>query len=352
MTPHGAVMSDAISILSSSFAQACTQHPEQVRMQSFTVGGASVHTHVVGTELASIFERSLADGAASQGGLTLELWDEASTGIPLPALPEPIDLIRRGGPAGEWLEMSPDGHFLRFWGPDFEIRMNRSTQHAVGWVRSEASLSSWHRARPLQTLFIPWIADRNAAVVHAAMVAKNRAGVLLAGPSHSGKSTLIAACGSKGFDVMGDDTIALETSNGSVLGHCLHAAVKLRRAGLHRHPDLEGKVQDSQAPWQDEKVGFLKELFPGHVVATAELVAIGFPALGDSPSTTFAPLSSGHALRRLTGCMLSVEPGRVVPVFDTISEVINRVPAFEIAVGTETSRIPDGLDALLDQLAP
>jgi hypothetical protein len=343
-------MSDSIQLLAASFAQACTRSPEAVGVHDFTVGGAPVHAQIVGNDLARVFNRSLARGASGDGGLTMHLWDEGSTGVALPALPDPIEDMARGGPAGEWIGFTSDGSYLRFSGPDFEIHMDRSAQYAVGWIRSEALLSSWHRARPLQTLFVPWIADRGAAVVHAAMVARGGVGILFPGPAHSGKSTLTAVCGGDGFEVMGDDAIALEIEEGRVLGHCLHAAVKLRRAGLPRHPDLAGKMQDCAPPWHDEAVGFLGELFPGQVVPTAEVIAVGFPSLGHSPSTTFAEMNSGQAMRKLTGCLLSAEPGRVTQAFTTLGEILDRIPAYAVAVGTATSEVPTGISALFRKL--
>ena len=84
------------------------------------------------------------------------------------------------------------------------VAASATTEQAVGWVRSHQRLMPWHRTRPLQTLFIPWLGDRRRIVVHAAMVALRGRGIVLAGPPRSGKSTTIAACAAAGMQVLGD----------------------------------------------------------------------------------------------------------------------------------------------------
>ena len=279
--------------------------------------------------------RSWAPGAAGQGGLLLELWDEAATGVGGAPFARGEESIEREGPAGERLAFAPGGH-VRFSGPDFDIRLDREAQHAIGWIRDVELLSSWHRARPLQTLLMTWLGDLDRTVIHAAMVARDGAGVLLCGPAHSGKSTTTAICAAAGLDVLGDETVALETRGEEIHGHTVHAAVKLRREGLERHPALAGRTETCGPPWQDEAVAFLGEAFPGQVVTSARVAALGFPFLADVPETTFGSFRRSAGLRILTGSMLSVEPGNVASSFDQAGDAIARVPAYRIGIGTET----------------
>ncbi len=343
-------MSDSIRVLSETFARACEARPDQVSERVFSVGGGPVYARIAGSDVTRILERSLAPGVADGPGLRLELWDEEATGVALEATLGIDHDLDRGGAGGEQLGFSADGRYVRFAAPTFEIRMDRAQRHAVGWLRSEKLLSSWHRARPLQTLFFPWIATRGATVVHAAMVARAGSGIILAGPALSGKSTSTAACAVAGFQLLGDEAIVLELDEGRVIGHCVHAAVKLRREGIGRHPALEPWTHTCGPPWQDEAVAFLGEAFPDQVAASAEVVALGFPQLVEEPATTFTPLRPGQALRVLTGCLLSVEPGNVPAAFAALADVVDLVPAYRISIGSDTSQLPAGIDDLLRQL--
>jgi hypothetical protein len=346
----------AIDAMAEHFARALTARPSAVSEQVLMVGGARVRARVVGCELAMILRRALvcagevADWETDRrdrGTLELELWDEGASGVELEPRPSRPSDLERWGPAGERLGITPDGRYVRFSGPDFEIRLDRIRHRAIGWVRSATLLSSWHRARPLQTLFIAWIAGWGETVVHAALVSRRGAGILLPGAGLSGKSTISAACGERGFGLLGDDTVVLELSDHTVRGHCMHAAIKLRRAGLNRHPGLAGLTHDCGPPWEDEAIVFVREAFPEQVVASVPLAALAFPTLSSGAETKFAPISPAEALRVLMGCVLSAEPGNVGEAFETLADAVDRVPAYRLWVGDATDRIPDAIDALI-----
>ena len=299
----------------------------------------------VGATMSRRLQRALVPADTDGPGLRLELWDEQESGRGPESLPEARDALIRYGSHGEFLGLAPDEQLVRFAGPTFDIRLDRAANEAVGWMQSAAHLNWWHQARPLQTLFISWLAGQGRPVVHAAMVARDGVGALLSGPSHSGKSTITAACGAGGLDVCGDETIALEVTDDAIRGHTVHATVKLRRPGLDRHPGLP--VEDVAAELREEVVAFLGEAFPDQVIGTATIGALCFPKLVDVPETTWAPLPAGQALRELMSETLSAEPDLVASTFHVLSELAERVPAYRVWVGTDTARIPDGIDGVI-----
>lgn len=334
----------------SAFAAACARRPEELREATRVVGGRALHARIAGSDLAAVLLRSFAPGEPTVAGpgLRLDLWDERATGIPGTDRPRGPEAIERHGPDGERLAFSDDARHVRFSGPDFDLRLDRDAQHVVGWVRDAALLNSWHRARPLQTLLMTWLADQGMTVVHAAMVARDGRGVIFSGPAHSGKSTITAICAAAGLDVLGDETIALEERDGELVGHTVHAAVKLRAAGLDRHPALAGRLESCGPPWTDEAVAFMCDVTPGQVVASARVAALAFPVLHAEPQTAFAPLRRGVALRVLTGALLSVEPGNVTSSFDVLSAAVARVPVMRMHVGADTAALPGAVSTLLE----
>ena len=337
--------------LAEGFARACDARPDEVFEGVFQSGGAPVYARVAGREAAAILSRSLASGAGDGPGLRLDLWDEEATGVGF----EPADWGNhrwRAWAPGERLRISADGRYVRFSGLDFDVRLDRESEYAVGWLRSERLLSSWHRARPLQMLLLTWIASRGLTAVHAAMVARDGRGVLLAGPTRRGKSTVAAACAAAGFDVFGDEVIALEPSENGVIGHGVYTAVKLRREGLDRHPTLDGMTITYGEPWNDEAVAFLGEVFPGQVPGCAQLAVLAFPMLDDAETTSFAPIGAGRAARELIGCILSAEPGNVAAGFAVVTAAAERVPAYRLRIGTATERVPKRVEALLSAPVP
>ena len=128
----------------------------------------------------------------------------------------------------------------------------------------------------------------------------------------------------------------------------MHGAIKLRRAGLTRHPGLARLAHDCGPPWEDEAVVFVQEAFPGQAVASVPLAALAFPTLSADAETTFAPLPRAEALRVLMGCVLSLEPGKVGEAFAAVADTVDRIPAYRLSVGSATERIPDAVDAMVD----
>jgi hypothetical protein len=184
------------------------------------------------------------------------------------------------------------------------------------------------------------------------MVARAGRGLVLAGASHRGKSTSVAACAIAGFDVLGDDAIALERdAAGGVVGHCVHGAIKLRAAGLERHPELAGRTTPCGPPWEGEHVAFASEVFGGQLVPSAGVAAIALPELVDVPRTDYTPIAAGRALRDLVGSMLSAEPGGLGAGFAALADLVALVPVYRLQLGTSTSGVAGVLDALLDELS-
>jgi hypothetical protein len=77
-------------------------------------------------------------------------------------------------------------------------------------------------------------------LIHGAALARNGAGVGLAGPSGSGKSTLAAGLLNAGFDFLADDMIALSAPDGTIMPWPLPLSIKPGSIDVvaARHPNL------------------------------------------------------------------------------------------------------------------
>jgi serine kinase of HPr protein (carbohydrate metabolism regulator) len=83
------------------------------------------------------------------------------------------------------------------------------------------------------------------SVVHAGLIARRSAGfwrgVLIEGPSGSGKSDLALRALSEGFRLVADDRVILWTSGGRLFGRApdtLHGALEVRGVDVVRQPAL------------------------------------------------------------------------------------------------------------------
>ena len=101
---------------------------------------------------------------------------------------------------------------------------------------------SWFRWYFLDPLALFQLAQRHALAVHAACIAREGRGILLAGESCAGKSTLAWACARAGWTYVADDAawLPMQTAGREVLGRS--DLVRFRPEALEWFPELEGLV--------------------------------------------------------------------------------------------------------------
>lgn len=77
--------------------------------------------------------------------------------------------------------------------------------------------------------------------IHATLVARDGQGLLLRGPSGAGKSDLALRLIDRGFRLVADDRVRLESAGGALVGHApaaLSGLIEVRGLGLFRLPPL------------------------------------------------------------------------------------------------------------------
>jgi hypothetical protein len=339
-----------VTPLAPAFERALAARPDEVRQARVWIGGRVVEVRVAGVELFESLTRALVPATGDDApDLAIDLWDAEATGVAVPDGPPLYG--ERQDLAGGALVRSPDRRWLAHHHPDFDVCVDRVGGRLVGGVRHRRESIGWHPARPLQQVFIPWLAGLELAVVHAAMVVSDGAGALVAGPSGHGKSTTAAASISAGLGVLGDDTVSVEATGEGWIGHCLHATVKTRTDSALADPALVAAAVPLAGRWRGESVLFLNDARPEAVVASARVAAILLPRLSDLPTSEIEPVSAGRALSALTGEALSLEPGQVAAGFERVSALAEGVPAFRLHVGRDPATIPAAIRRLLEGLS-
>jgi len=335
--------------IAEAFAEALAARPDEVRRARAWLGGYWAELSVVGGDLFDSLARTLAPAPASKPAeLRIDLWDAALTGVPVPDGP-PLHGWRQdiaGGP----LVRSADSRWLAHHHPDIDLWVDAADGRLVGGVRTRRETIGWHPARPLQTILISWLGTLGRAVLHAAMVATDGAGALVAGPSGQGKSTTAAAAVAAGLGVLGDDTVALENTGEGWIGHCIHSTVKTRTGAARLAPELANAATPLDGRWTGESVLYLNEVRPESIVASAPVAAILLPKLSERAVTEVEPVRAGAALAVLTGTALSLQPGEVAAGFEQVSALAVDVPAFRLHVGRDPATIPAAIADLLTRL--
>ncbi len=337
---------EALAELITAFEESLGVRPDLLRTADYSVGGRVLRTRVLGVGLATVLARALlpAEGTAPPA-LTLDLWDCWESGQAAPARATGDEVVVRCSSNGERFAVTRDQRYASYSGPGFVLRHDRIEQRAAGWAISHARLSPSNVMRPWQRLIVPWLVRTGSWPMHAALVARDGRGVLLAGQSGTGKSTISGACIEAGFEFLGDDVISVDDDLGDALhGHCLYPVLKLNRAQARAFPSLVSGACNNDDPYGDE----IFFSVPGASRATTRIVALALPCLSPQADSRFTLVRPIEALRALTQSLLWLEDGRIESDFEFLCGVVDSIRAFRFEVGTDPSSIAPALASLLE----
>ena len=221
----------------------------------------------------------------------------------------------------------------------------------VFWTASPERVPRYERAAPLRALLDWWGGDHGCRVVHAGAVGTERGGALLVGKAGSGKSTAVLACLGSGLSYAGDDGVAV--SNGArPLIHSLYCTAKLQPGHLQRVlPHLASVLEDSEEAHQGKRMFFLDRDRSAELTAGFPLRAVLLPRVTGNARCTARPVSSGTALLALAPSTLFQLPGARQQRLHHMAEILRRVPAHVLDLGSDLATVAPTIRAVLDDAA-
>jgi hypothetical protein len=333
---------NARSDLEAAFAAAAERDPRAVREHRLCFAGRPVRLRAVGAALAEQARRPFVHlaGGEDEPVLSLDLWDGRATGVGCPVAPAEESRAH---------VLDGDGRWVRHLDLRSVTDYDRATGRVVGWRADEHSNPSEGRAKPLPVILPLWYLDQAVYFGHAALVARDSAGVLLAGRGGSGKSTASLACAAAGLEFLGDDQAGLEqTGPESFVGHSLWSVAGTHTEHLRRNPELtcdaERTLQDG-----DKTLLFLAEGSRARLAASVPIKAIVLPRPSGGESSRLVPATAPEALLAIapTSVMgLGVLGGRWG--FDLLDRLVRSVPAFRLEAGSHLPDLVRGVERALD----
>lgn len=350
---HGAIAFDRMRI---AFEKAWATDPCR-RWESFCAfAGRSARLRVVGRglsqKIAAAFQHLLEKDNASGADLKIDLWDEAETSVACPLISQPVE--PRLLDSTSYVEFglisgSLEDRFIGAQRPHTVTWFDRAGQHIVGWVAGHDQLSLYDRGKPLHFPLLLWHSDRGAEVVHAALVAKNGQGVLLAGKGGAGKSTVALACLEAGFDFVGDDYIGLEArEDGGFIGHSLYSATWLMAGHLARFARLIGHASYPERPDEEKTLVLLSRAFPGQLSMRAPIRFLVLPRITGNPSSQMRPAARSEALFALAPSSILLRPNSGAGTLHKLARVAEQVPCWWLDLGRDLHDLRGRVDELID----
>jgi hypothetical protein len=282
---------------------------------------------------------------AAEPFLTIDVWHEAETGVRL----ERGDLPPKLGPYGI-VAASTDGLVVAEHRPHSAALLSRRERRILAWVSRADRLHLDERARPFHKTLAVSLGELHVQLVHAGLVASEDRGGLFVGAGGSGKSTSTICCFLEGLTYLGDDFVGLVSGPGNVfVGYSLYSSALIKPTHMRRYPALLNACRPGRYPDEEKSVVCFGHSVEGYMASKVDLGAIILPRIVPRTETSFRSASARDALLALAPSSLLFLPGGGTRAMDLIGDVVTRVPAFWLELGTDVQRIAPQVRSLLAQ---
>ena len=290
--------------------------------QELWFGGCGVRLRFAGSGLADVLLGALAPwgvGGRGEVGATVDVWEEV--------------VCQAGAVAVPWVmaDIGPGG-FVRGRDVDRVVAVHdtfagavtvvdRGARAVLHRVREWVAVPWWDRAAPLRVALYWALSGPGRHFVHAGAVGDDRGGVLLAGASGSGKTTVALAALADGLGYVGDDYVLLDV--GGVP----------RAIALYRTASIRGTQHD-----EPKRVVDVAGLRPGSLRASLPLRAVVVPRISGG-RTEMRRLGPAATLRAIAPTTVLQFPFDDRGALGSLAGLVRLVPCFGLDVGDDVREL-------------
>ena len=281
------------------------------------------------------------DGNAA--ALEIVVFDAASEGV---AIPDPLNTRRDGSREGGLGAVAAAGR-RAFFQPDAGVLslLDESRGRAYCWLRNAAAVPYYEYAAPLRHILQWWMVSRGGALLHSAAVGSGDSGVLITGPSGSGKSETALACQAAGLGFTSDDYV-LVSAGAPPTVHMAYSTAKVVRTSLGGHGQYREHFRNLQRV--DEKpMLFMHEVAPERLLRSFSLRALVLPVVSRRRSTRIVPATAPELLRSLAPSSILLFPLAGAGAFRCMAALCRAVPCFRAELSEDRRDVADAFGKLL-----
>lgn len=309
----------------------------------FALGGHVARLRFAGAALIPIITPALEHlavmGTDTPAELTIYLWDSASTGIQPPVSPWVLTgAAQRGG-----IIRQGDNDCTIFvpTGSGLLIAYHRPSQAAVVWTRTAHEVPIYEYAAPLRPLWHVWLRQWGQHLAHVGAIGTTQGGVLLAGVGGSGKSSTALLCISAGWHYCGDDfcSITVQTPFQFQV-YSLYNTARINAQFAQKLARVSDLTRNAAIDDQGKAVVFLHRHFPQQIARNFPIRAILAARVTGNSETQLKPITPGAALKALAPSTVFHLPAGRSEDFQAMAELVQRVPCYQLELGTDLSQVP------------
>jgi len=192
--------------------------------------------------------------------------------------------------------------------------------------------------------------------VHCASVSREGRGLLLIGPSKSGKSTTSLLMARAGFDFLSDNDVYLRRTGDSVAALSSNKELFLLDSTAEKFTELDFTLElpVRMRGATAKRVLAMDQVLPGQCVQETKACAVVFPQVADALDTEVEPIESFDCLQQL----MELVPARGLPamikdqvalesLFDVLSTLSMTAKAYRVRLGRDPAGVVSALSSLV-----
>ncbi len=223
---------------------------------------------------------------------------------------------------------------------------DRTRSLGIQTLPTPLGIPPWETGSPLR-LFLHWAyAAAGMRLTHAATLGLRGRGVLIAGPSGSGKSATTIAGLMNGLDSVGDDYVLLE-GGARPMAHSVFRVLKQDRQGLQRAGVAAKDIESADLNWHG-KVEFDAGDIAAHGLADRmEIVAILIPEIGGLQQTEWRAATAHEAALALTPSAVFQLPGDSADGFRFLAAIARQLPCYRVRLSRDPREIAGSIGSFL-----
>ena len=299
--------------------------------------------------LAPAFAHLMGSSDEEPPGLTVHLWDSASTGAPPPPRPTVPDDHAPGA-----LYHVHEPPVRAAYQPGLETLSILDSEAGVAWhwVADAFEQPYWDQACPIRQILFWWLRSRGYLQVHGAAVGTPTGGVLVVGKAGSGKSTV--ALSSLGSELLyaGDDYVAV-TGEPEPRVQSLYSSGKLEPDHVHGLlPNLLPLLSNADRLESEKAVIYVHRHFPRQTTIGFPLAAVLVPRVrAERRESAIVETSRAAAFGALAPSTILQLHTADASVFRAMSKLVERVPCYGLELGSDIAAIPRAIHDFLAGLS-
>jgi hypothetical protein len=291
---------DAIRALAAALDIAAAKMPTVAR--SYRVGGDHWKIRMTPDVKVERLLDACAPLRTSDSGtaeLELFIWNDAVDRV---ALPDSVVLRREFAPE-DGLGGYSDAASHAFYQPDAGVlsMLDVDRRRAHWWLRDALAAPYFERAAPFKHIVQWWAAAHGGALLHSAAIAQGEGdaarGVLISGPSGSGKSSTALSCLASGLGFTSDDYVIVDGGEPPRV-HLAYSTAKVVRGDLPRFAGYAAHFRNL-AHADEKPMMFVDQFAPASVRTTFSPIAFVLPQVAHAKRTRFVPIRAAEMLRAL-----------------------------------------------------